>query len=215
MSVSSTVVQCAFSQSPADSKEDEVTALKILKVPHGPFPSLYSSTRRPPNANSSYANVARSSSIADRRSRSRGPRNNTTTTSSSIGSGSGSASSGSGFIGIGRRDPSVDTSLNERHEEEAEREGGVDEEPLSVEELMDVRHGSRLSPSYLFQDVRWGYGATSNKLATACTNGAVILWDLNRDSGNSKLGKNNSFSSPLVFVFSTDHSAALFETQIK
>lgn len=26
--------------------------------------------------------------------------------------------------------------------------------------------------------------ATSNKLATACTNGAVILWDLNRDGGS-------------------------------
>lgn len=95
-----------------------------------------------------------------------------------------------------------------------EDEGGEkEEEVLSVEEVLDVRAGSRLSPSYLFSDVRWGYGgkflchsfclfplllladkaeicitATSNKLATACTNGAVILWDLNRDGG-SKLGK--------------------------
>lgn len=73
----------------------------------------------------------------------------------------------------------------------------AENEPQVVEEVMDVRHASRLSPSYLFQDVRWGYGATSNKLATACTNGAVILWDLSRDGGSSKLGQFDTLFLPL------------------
>ncbi|GAA5870393.1 hypothetical protein JCM16303_001987 [Sporobolomyces ruberrimus] len=147
-------------------------SLKILKVPHGPTASSanYSNATRRHPTTSSYATVARSSSIADRRSRSRGPRN--TSTSGSSGS--------SGFVGVGgaRRDPSLDPSIGE------DEGGEKEEEVLSVEEVLDVRAGSRLSPSYLFSDVRWGYGATSNKLATACTNGAVILWDLNRDGGS-------------------------------
>ncbi|GAA5898988.1 uncharacterized protein JCM6883_003502 [Sporobolomyces salmoneus] len=153
-------------------------SLRILKVPHGPFlASTSSSTRRPPTKNSSsYANVARSSSIADRRSRSRGPKRSSP---SSGGSGSASASS-SGFIGVG-------ATTSDGIEDEGTNAEGVKELPEMIEELMDVRQGSRLSPSYLFQDVRWGYGATSNKLATACTNGAVILWDLSRDSASSKL----------------------------
>lgn len=179
------------------------SALKILKVPYGPFTSSssssYSTTRRPPTTTSSYAHVARSSSIADRRSRSRGSRPGQGGSSSS-----GSAGS-SGFIG-GVRDPSVD------RQEEREREGGDEEgggggsnngesEFQKIQELQDVRFGSRLSSSYLFTDLRWGYGATSSKLATACNNGAVILWDLNRDSATSKLGQ---------FLFSSDISLFWF-----
>ncbi|GAA6013298.1 hypothetical protein JCM11491_006345 [Sporobolomyces phaffii] len=147
-------------------------SLKILKVPHGPTSSSIASsysTRRHPTT-SSYATVARSSSIADRRSRSRGPQNGT----------AASSSSGSdGFVG-GRRDGSADGVRSEDQDSGADKE----DEVFTVEEVMDVRTGSRLSPSYLFQDVRWGYGATSNKLATACSNGAVILWDLGRDGGS-------------------------------
>ncbi|GAA5861386.1 hypothetical protein JCM1840_005350 [Sporobolomyces johnsonii] len=53
-----------------------------------------------------------------------------------------------------------------------------------VVEIMDVRLGSRLGAGYLFTDVRWGYGATSNKLATSFTNGAVVLWDLAKEGGS-------------------------------
>ncbi|GAA5922933.1 uncharacterized protein JCM15063_003473 [Sporobolomyces koalae] len=127
-------------------------SLKILKVPYGPYPASTTHT-----AASSYAHAAssayhvhRSSSIADRRSRSRAR-------------------------GVGIDGPRRDDSVDPAEEEELKRD--------EVVEAMDVRHGSRLSPSYLFSDVRWGYGATSSKLATACTNGAVILWDLGRDSG--------------------------------
>lgn len=47
---------------------------------------------------------------------------------------------------------------------------------------MDVRTGSRLGPGFMFTDVRWGYGATANKLATSFSNGAVVLWDLEKES---------------------------------
>lgn len=63
---------------------------------------------------------------------------------------------------------------------------GDAEEVQVVEEIMDVRSGARLGPAYLFSDVKWGYGATSNKLATSLSNGAVVLWDLEQD-GPSKV----------------------------
>ncbi|BGP12380.1 SEA (Seh1-associated) complex subunit [Rhodosporidiobolus nylandii] len=53
-----------------------------------------------------------------------------------------------------------------------------------IVETMDVRLGSRLGPAYLFSDVSWGFGGTSNKLATSFTNGAVVLWDLAKEGGS-------------------------------
>ncbi|GJN92156.1 hypothetical protein Rhopal_005186-T1 [Rhodotorula paludigena] len=121
------------------------TCLKLLKVPHGGNPS------GPPTAVPSPVSASyRSSSIAYRRSRSRG-----------------SPATADRIV----RDGSVG-----RIDEEQERE--------EVSELMDVRLGSRLGPAYLFSDVRWGYGATANKLATSFTNGAVVLWDLAKEGGS-------------------------------
>ncbi|BGP21326.1 SEA (Seh1-associated) complex subunit [Rhodotorula toruloides] len=119
------------------------TTLKILKVPHGESRQTSSTpVTAAPTPSSSY----RSSSIAARRSRSRG-------------------SPAPGAI----RDEFIgpeDVSADEKEE---------------ISELLDVRHGSRLGPAYLFSDVRWGYGATANKLATAFGNGAVVLWDLAKE----------------------------------
>ncbi|GAA5823041.1 hypothetical protein JCM3770_005710 [Rhodotorula araucariae] len=122
------------------------TCLKLLRVPHGAS-SRTAST--PSTAVPSPMGSYRSSSIAARRSRSRG-------SPAPIRDGS-----------VGRIDE--------------DKEG---EQREDVSELMDVRLGSRLGPAYLFSDVRWGYGATSNKLATSFTNGAVVLWDLARESGS-------------------------------
>ncbi|GAA5925166.1 hypothetical protein JCM3775_006383 [Rhodotorula graminis] len=121
--------------------------LKLLAVPHGARTSRSASaTPLPtPSTSASY----RASSIAYRRSRSRG-------SPAPIRDGS-----------VGRIDEEM-----------------VDEEREDVREVMDVRLGSRLGPAYLFSDVRWGYGATSNKLATSFTNGAVVLWDLAKEGGS-------------------------------
>ncbi|CDR47180.1 hypothetical protein NBRC10512_002691 [Rhodotorula toruloides] len=119
------------------------TALKILKVPHGGSRQTSSApVTAAPTPSSSY----RSTSIAARRSRSRG-------------------SPAPGAI----RDDSVGREDNSADEKE------------EVSEVLDVRHGSRLGPAYLFSDIRWGYGATANKLATAFGNGAVVLWDLAKE----------------------------------
>ncbi|KDE06920.1 hypothetical protein MVLG_02807 [Microbotryum lychnidis-dioicae p1A1 Lamole] len=53
-----------------------------------------------------------------------------------------------------------------------------------INEVLDVKMGSRLGGAHLFSDVAWGYAATSTKLATASTNGTVVLWDLNKDDSN-------------------------------
>ncbi|SCZ91316.1 BZ3500_MvSof-1268-A1-R1_Chr1-2g01329 [Microbotryum saponariae] len=53
-----------------------------------------------------------------------------------------------------------------------------------INEVLDVKLGSRLGGAHLFSDVAWGYAATSTKLATASTNGTVVLWDLNKDGSN-------------------------------
>lgn len=100
-----------------------MTALKLLKIPHGSTPR-----RNPTQLNTATSHIHRSSSIADRRSRSRG------------------RATGGVSPNNGRRNESV------------EPEGGDVEEREEVSEIMDVRSGSRLSPGYLFSDVRWGYG---------------------------------------------------------
>lgn len=104
------------------------TALKILKVPHGGSRQTSSApVTAAPTPSSSY----RSSSIAARRSRSRG-------------------SPAPGAIrddSVGREDDSAD-------------------EKEEASEVLDVRHGSRLGPAYLFSDVRWGYGGELRRTAS-------------------------------------------------
>lgn len=122
------------------------TSLKILRVPYGrrtlaardrdrddPGGMMERSARAAEAVQSAFP----ASSIAARRSRSRG--------SPAPGSGSGS---GSGSI----RDGSVT------------RDGDDGGEPSRevVTEVMDVRLGSKLGPTYLFSDVRWGYGGRSS-----------------------------------------------------
>ncbi|KAI8146794.1 WD40-repeat-containing domain protein [Fennellomyces sp. T-0311] len=55
--------------------------------------------------------------------------------------------------------------------------------PLQVREVLNLRAGSHLSTNFNSNDVKWGNNATKNKLATAATNGAIILWDINRTTG--------------------------------
>ncbi|GAA5888827.1 hypothetical protein JCM6882_002868 [Rhodosporidiobolus microsporus] len=133
------------------------TCLKILKVPYGPSSRLPSAPPSvAPTPSSSYR-----SSIAYRRSRSRGspaPLDRAREAEGYVGRESGGGVGGDG-----------------------EREGGQKEE---VSEVMDVRLGSRLGPAFLFSDVSWGFGGTSNKLATSFTNGAVVLWDLAKEGGS-------------------------------
>ncbi|KAI9025276.1 WD40-repeat-containing domain protein [Phycomyces nitens] len=49
-----------------------------------------------------------------------------------------------------------------------------------VVETLNLRAGSHLNLNYSSNDVKWGNNATKNKVATAATNGAIILWDLNK-----------------------------------
>ncbi|KAI8582866.1 hypothetical protein K450DRAFT_225216 [Umbelopsis ramanniana AG] len=49
-----------------------------------------------------------------------------------------------------------------------------------VTEYINLRTGSNLSLNYSSNDVKWGNNATKNKIATAATNGAIIIWDLNK-----------------------------------
>lgn len=46
---------------------------------------------------------------------------------------------------------------------------------------IDIRGGSKLGLNFVFTDVSWGYGATTNKVATSFTNGAVVMWDLEKE----------------------------------
>ncbi|KAI8989271.1 WD40-repeat-containing domain protein [Pilobolus umbonatus] len=49
-----------------------------------------------------------------------------------------------------------------------------------VTETLNLRAGSHFSLNYSSNDVKWGNNATKQKIATAATNGAIILWDLNK-----------------------------------
>ncbi|ORE02129.1 WD40 repeat-like protein [Rhizopus microsporus var. microsporus] len=49
-----------------------------------------------------------------------------------------------------------------------------------VVETLNLRAGSQLNLNYSSNDVKWGNNATKYKVATAATNGAIILWDLHK-----------------------------------
>ncbi|KAI7862657.1 WD40-repeat-containing domain protein, partial [Spinellus fusiger] len=49
-----------------------------------------------------------------------------------------------------------------------------------VVETLNLRAGSHLNLNYSSNDVKWGNNMTKNKVATAATNGAIILWDLSK-----------------------------------
>ncbi|BGP52621.1 SEA (Seh1-associated) complex subunit [Rhodotorula sphaerocarpa] len=135
------------------------TCLRILRVPSGRKRTASGTGEETPAAPpagriSRVADAVQAafptSSIAKRRSRSRGPAAAAAAAASSSIRGGSAAQS----------------------EDEGEE---------TISEVLDVRLASKLGPTYLFSDVRWGYGATSNKIATSFSNGAVVLWDLARD----------------------------------
>ncbi|GAA5981384.1 hypothetical protein JCM10908_004089 [Rhodotorula pacifica] len=135
------------------------TSLKILRVPYGRrMPRDRDRDRDDPAGMDRSARAAEAvqsafpaSSIAARRSRSRGS------------------------PAPGTQSTSIRDGSTTRTDEDGEASREV------VTEVMDVRLGSKLGPTYLFSDVRWGYGATSNKIATSFSNGAVVLWDLTKE----------------------------------
>ncbi|KAG1474356.1 hypothetical protein G6F56_000406 [Rhizopus delemar] len=49
-----------------------------------------------------------------------------------------------------------------------------------IAEVLNLRAGTHLNLNYSSNDVKWGNNATKNKVATAATNGAIILWDLHK-----------------------------------
>ncbi|KAG0171055.1 WD repeat-containing protein 24 [Apophysomyces sp. BC1021] len=49
-----------------------------------------------------------------------------------------------------------------------------------VIETINLRAGSHVNLNYSSNDVKWGNNVTKYKVATAATNGAIILWDLNK-----------------------------------
>ncbi|KAI9249009.1 WD40-repeat-containing domain protein [Sporodiniella umbellata] len=49
-----------------------------------------------------------------------------------------------------------------------------------VTEILNLRAGAHFNLNYSSNDVKWGNNATKQKVATAATNGAIILWDLNK-----------------------------------
>ncbi|ORZ13986.1 WD40-repeat-containing domain protein [Absidia repens] len=52
--------------------------------------------------------------------------------------------------------------------------------PEEVRETLNLRAGSNLTLNSSSNDVKWGNNATKYKVATAATNGAIILWDINK-----------------------------------
>lgn len=144
---------------PKDAEQGRVavagkTSLKILRVPHGTRRKREPSPQPPPSRDDSDTETlsrrARAveavqaafpaSSIAARRSRSRG-------------SPAPHGNNGSGFASYSSSIRDGSTPRFGLDEELAERE--------VVTEVMDVRIGSKLGPTYLFSDVRWGYGGDS------------------------------------------------------
>ncbi|KAI9292896.1 WD40 repeat-like protein [Neoconidiobolus thromboides FSU 785] len=49
-----------------------------------------------------------------------------------------------------------------------------------INEYINLRVGYRLNLNFSSNDVAWGIGYSQDKLATASTNGSVVLWDLNK-----------------------------------
>lgn len=69
-----------------------------------------------------------------------------------------------------------------------------------VDEVLNLRAGSNLKANYSVTDIKWGNNGkgysmgcikfltcfilvTKNKVATAATNGSIVLWDINKTTG--------------------------------
>ncbi|TPX55140.1 hypothetical protein PhCBS80983_g05561 [Powellomyces hirtus] len=49
-----------------------------------------------------------------------------------------------------------------------------------VKEVLNLRAGAKMSTNFAIQDVKWGNSFAKSTVATAASNGAVVIWDLNR-----------------------------------
>ena len=47
-----------------------------------------------------------------------------------------------------------------------------------IDTLMDIRHGSKLNKHGNLLNCAWGFSITSNRIGTGCSNGSVIIWDI-------------------------------------
>ncbi|KAI8065802.1 WD40-repeat-containing domain protein [Gongronella butleri] len=52
--------------------------------------------------------------------------------------------------------------------------------PEEVTETLNLRAGSQSTLNFSSNDVKWGNNATKAKIATAATNGAIVIWDIYR-----------------------------------
>ncbi|ORX49056.1 WD40 repeat-like protein [Hesseltinella vesiculosa] len=52
--------------------------------------------------------------------------------------------------------------------------------PEEVTETLNLRVGSQSTLNFSSNDVKWGNNATKSKIATAATNGSILIWDIYR-----------------------------------
>lgn len=65
-------------------------------------------------------------------------------------------------------------------------EGEWDPSRQRITEAVNLRAGSRLNLNLSCNDVKWCNSYAKHLIATAATNGAIVIWDLNKAAGQKQ-----------------------------
>ncbi|WAR59425.1 hypothetical protein PtB15_11B65 [Puccinia triticina] len=64
----------------------------------------------------------------------------------------------------------------------------------TFEDRLAIKTNAELGPSYGVSDLGWGYASTASHLATGCTNGSIVIWDINHPITQDPIQRHRSLT---------------------
>ncbi|KAA1080165.1 hypothetical protein PGTUg99_018385 [Puccinia graminis f. sp. tritici] len=64
----------------------------------------------------------------------------------------------------------------------------------TFDDRLAIKTNSELGPSYGVSDLGWGYASTTSHLATGCTNGSIVIWDINHPITQDPIQRHRSLT---------------------
>ncbi|POW03933.1 hypothetical protein PSTT_10768, partial [Puccinia striiformis] len=64
----------------------------------------------------------------------------------------------------------------------------------TFDDRLAIKTNAELGPSYGVSDLSWGYASTASHLATGCTNGSIVVWDINHPVAQDPIQRHRSLT---------------------
>ncbi|KAH9451350.1 hypothetical protein Pst134EB_018826 [Puccinia striiformis f. sp. tritici] len=64
----------------------------------------------------------------------------------------------------------------------------------TFDDRLAIKTNAELGPSYGVSDLSWGYASTASHLATGCTNGSIVVWDINHPIAQDPIQRHRSLT---------------------